>query len=479
MKKIIVILSTVLFPLQLWAYGAIKVDHSGRPLKHPSPTTLTWNPEHGPMMTDEAAHPFRSLADVDAICGGHAARASDSAPGAGGGGGGGGGGCSMNPLIREAWAQTIDPIGFTNDAWAQWNNVTEANVHVTQGSFLQDGDVTVCSADRYAEVLSPYSDVNDPRICGCITPRPAGCNSTCVNPVLFDPNGDILVARYDGDESIRTTLLAEAGPDFYFTNPATQEGSAIRFTAIINGACLVGSALPACTRTYTAEQLKGVLTHELGHALGLDHSQTNKAAVSFNSADGTYNLVGGNAEAVPTMYPFLVRGANQATLHRDDKMGLAHLYPKSDFASTHCRAEGVVYNNAASPLGGLACGEVVLRDTTDPTNEALSFISGAEVPNNYDVRASAAGCQASGTGCGNFVVEGLLPRHSYTVELRTVASGISGSSSMINPCVNPRTDFSEIAPNPGSTIYCGAGGAVIQCSSAAPGSPLCVQGRTR
>ena len=58
--------------------------------------------------------------------------------------------------------------------------------------------------------------------------------------------------------------------------------------------------------------LQAVLTHEMGHSLGLDHSAIQVGAMER-----------------PTMYPYLSGWASSLTL--DDEVGLASLYPSSQF----------------------------------------------------------------------------------------------------------------------------------------------------
>src|SRR4030095_15246260 len=82
-------LAILLTPALSWGYGAIVVHKDGVPAKFKTLANgqaLTWNPETGPMETDELGKFF---GDFNQTCGG------------------GGGGCSLSPWLREANAQTV------------------------------------------------------------------------------------------------------------------------------------------------------------------------------------------------------------------------------------------------------------------------------------------------------------------------------------------------------------------------------------
>src|SRR4029450_2768762 len=114
-----VVLAFLLAPALSWGYGAIVVNKDGVPAKFKSLANgqaLSWNPETGPMETDENAKFF---GDVNATCGG-----------------GGGGGCSLSPWLREAKAQAIgvtnaEAIDLVNQSFAMWKAVTDARVDFT------------------------------------------------------------------------------------------------------------------------------------------------------------------------------------------------------------------------------------------------------------------------------------------------------------------------------------------------------------
>ncbi len=78
--------------------------------------------------------------------------------------------------------------------------------------------------------------------------------------------------------------------------------------------------------------LKGVLIHEIGHFLGLDHSPLE-----------------GSTAVRPTMYPFFFGG--ERSLTRDDEAGVSSLYPSLKAAETGSITGAVTFPNGEGTLG--------------------------------------------------------------------------------------------------------------------------------
>jgi hypothetical protein len=380
-----------------------------------------------------------------------------------------------------AISSNSDAIALANQAFSAWNG-SGANLNVTQGPSLST-DVTACNADQFIDFSTTFNpDGSDPRMCGCIVPKPANCTATtCINPVIFDANGDITAALMG--EANRTSTLAFAGPiPWPPGNPTGYAG----FNAVINGVCLEDNAAahPSCgSTTWTTALLLSVMTHEFGHALGMDHTQVNPQLIQVNGVGDAQIIPPNDVNVVvPTMYPFLVTGAGGAipnlnVLKADDKAGIFHLYPKT-VSPAPCKLTGGVFNNGSSPStpSVIRCAEVVIRPTTaghDPNAEALSAISGAEVANS-GVTSSSPTSQCTETNvnnCGNYVIDGLQPGVTYSIGVQKVNKFFTGGS-RYGPCDPPFEDFKTLAPS--GTIACPAGGGAALTSS--PNTQLCPTG---
>jgi hypothetical protein len=418
-----------------WAYGPIAVDTNGTPLKHKnlsSSNPLRVNFETGPIQQG----------------------------GAGGGGGGGGGasagGCSLIRKAEAAISSNAEGINLMLQAMSTWSNPTNdppADVSFAQGDSL-GVDVDINNYTQFIDSKFDPIDCNsssDTRICGCL----GTCSAPCRSPVVFDANGDIVANEFG--EANRTALLGSAGP----TVCNLQDGF-LRIEAIFNGVCLEDTADPSICGTFkeTTQDLKTVMTHEFGHAQGLTHAQLNGNSVVVNGGTSATVKSGANPEDVPTMYPLLVQGSDQTTLHKDDMIGLAHLYPKN-LNTNFCNATGKIFKTSTST--GLRCAEVIFREATNPTLGAVSVISGAEVRNDGNPSPTANSCAESvQTNCGNYTIQGLKPNTTYQVDINAIPAFMSGGSS-ITPCDPPPAN---VTPKTGAlTINCGAAGITVNVSN--------------
>ena len=137
--------------------------------------------------------------------------------------------------------------------------------------------------------------------------------------------------------------------------------------------------------------LQAVMTHEVGHFLGLDHAPLQ-----------------GDASTRPTMYPFYFGG--ERSLEQDDIAGASTLYPATSFLNTGSIA-GVVTHRDGNGAFGV---HVVAYKATEGTF-VVSGLSGT------------AGSQLGPGGGGGYQITG-LPPGNYTVAIEPLVGSVTASN---------------------------------------------------
>jgi len=176
---------------------------------------------------------------------------------------------------------------------------------------------------------------------------------TGFNPILFDD------AQGSGFELLGVdpdSVLGIAGPTRIDDNGIFTQGR-----AAINGKT-------AAVNLITTE---GVVTHELGHFLGLGHSEVNGG---FFFSGGNIPGVTGRppVASIETMYPFVSGNIN--TLHFDDIVTAGRLYPNPAFQTQLGSIMGKMIDGAGQAMPGLV---VAARDFAQPHHQATAVIVGA------------------------------------------------------------------------------------------------------
>ncbi len=208
------------------------------------------------------------------------------------------------------------------------------------------------------------------------------------------------------------------------------------------GGWLILNGKKAADATFPA-----TIMHELGHLMGLDHAQLQKAAM--DSADNEKEEKG-----VPTMYPYLL-GDLQFSLHVDDIISLAMLYPSSGFKSSFCKIEGDLKDADDNPYQGI--NVVAYADGTDQFMDSRSSVSGAIYPPCSDNKSS-----------GHYVLAGLVPGVPYHVIYEPVYSDFRTFTNGVNPY---NEDICDLKPGLEDSGFVTFGGKqLVACSAKAVGN---------
>ncbi|PIR16749.1 MAG: hypothetical protein COV46_07065 [Deltaproteobacteria bacterium CG11_big_fil_rev_8_21_14_0_20_49_13] len=292
---------------------------------------------------------------------------------------------------------------------------------------------------------------------------------TVKNPmthIIFDEDGSILQDIYgEGNKPpLGLTLLFKDAKSPYYTGGMV----------ILNGLAFDGETGGDVKELASAKYVSGTILHELGHLIGLDHTQPLRdiLGASETSAPNKPNFV-------PTMYPSNI-DEEQASLKNDDKSGVAYIYwdegTTQEFKDGFCRIEGEVKN--ASTGESYQGVNVVAYTDGDNIKESekyggqISFVSGSMYyPDVKDVPL------------GKYVIVGRMGGVPTKVVMQAIMSKWAGSSESgfagsINPYgVGENSDDWLDGPSEalfakdGNTVVSEGGKTCVICDLVKDGSP--------
>jgi len=264
-----------------------------------------------------------------------------------------------------------------------WNGVPTATVNLTISSTQLTTDVTEVN---YLPIL--------------FSGFPHG-----YNPVVYDEDGAIIDTQFG--LGMRNSILAFAGPVFQSDPkpPNHPLGNIIEGQMVLNGRVLDGVNNGYSNPEYTQSEFEGVIVHEMGHMLGLDHSQIN---VTDDKNDDQ-----------PTMFPAFYGGTAMRSLSPDDIGWISHLYPSSQYATSFGSITGQIIQRTGTTDSGFQGLNVIARRVGGTRVDAISCVSGYVYRVNYGPIDLA----------GRYLIPG-APPGSYTVEIEKIYPGFTGGHSV-------------------------------------------------
>jgi hypothetical protein len=263
------------------------------------------------------------------------------------------------------------------------------------------------------------------------------CRSGTQSPVIFDAGGQIVSGL-----GLPPELIGFASGCALDKVAGTFVSAAI----LLNGKFQDGVDNPAGSPPnfeLTANEFDEAITHEIGHFLGLDHSQINLDVLTSAVFPCDLDELAG----LPLMFPLAVcqarKDAGLPVLAPDDVAWISSLYPSASFVSGYGTISGRIYfSDAISQFQGANVIARLVDDPTTPEDEsrrvAVSAISGYLFTGNpgqsVSVTLPGAPDNTNGdpNGSRNAQLIGFyqiaVPPGTYTVEVEAIGASFAGGS---------------------------------------------------
>jgi hypothetical protein len=249
---------------------------------------------------------------------------------------------------------------LVTDAVLIWNNIDTSTINISQGA---DVPVDISETNFTDYIPDPFNSFihND---------------DDGLNPIVYDDDGSIIDAFFGIGQGtgFDASVVGFAASSILIGSSYYTEGF-----AVING----NEFLPI-----TRDQIKLIFAHEIGHYLGLDHTQAN-----IDNTESLFDFCPSNEASYPLMYPYACR-ISQDT-HPDDKVSLAMLYPEADLFQQYGQltgrfltTDGVAVKGANLWVQNTATGDVY-SVVSDYLMQCTGFFALMLPPGSYTLHANS------------------------------------------------------------------------------------------
>ena len=278
----------------------------------------------------------------------------------------------------------IEADTLVTEAFDLWNNVNTSTINLLINQTQINIDI---NKDNFTEYLPKDTEFH---------------SDDGLNPFVYDTNGEIIDELFGINAS--EDIVGVAASIFFDDGLYFIEGF-----AVISG-----------KKSLTDSDFKILITHEIGHFFGIDHSQVN-----INNQETTFGIpvmcTTSSQESYPIMYPFICRA--NASLHPDDISAVSALYPAADIYNSMGIVQGIFVDEAGTAILG-----------------ANIWVENITTGNTYSIVSDYL---KQRTGFYKL----FLPAGSYTLHANSINSGFSGGSG-VGPYASTPFDISFISPHP-------------------------------